>query len=68
MCAYTGGVCACVRVHFVESRIVVLEMNPLEVGTNLPLASMEMDIMIAVLKRALKCIGSLILFFKLPNR
>lgn len=57
-----------VRVHFVELRIVVLEMNPLEVGTNLPLASMEMDIMIAVLKRALKCIGSLILFFKLPNR
>lgn len=52
----------------VESCIVVLEMNPLEVGTNLPLASMEMDIMIAVLKRALKCIGSLILFFKLPNR
>lgn len=58
----------CVRVLFVEPHIVVLEMNPLEVGTNLPLASMEMDIMIAVLKRALKCIGSLILFFKLPNR
>ena len=57
-----------VRVHFVESRVVVLEMNPLEVGTNLPLASMEMDITIAVLKRALKCIGSLILFFKLPKR
>lgn len=57
-------VCVCV----VESCIVVLDMNPLEVGTNLPLASMEMDIMIAVLKHVLKCIGSLILFFKLPNR
>lgn len=52
----------------VESSTVVFEMNPLEVGTNLPLASMETDIMIVVLKRALKCIGSLILFFKLPNR
>lgn len=67
MCA-CAGVRARVHVHFVESRIVVLEMNPLEVGTNLPLASMEMDITIAVLKRVLKCIGSLILFFKLPNR
>lgn len=65
MCA-----CAGVRVHvrLVETRILVSEMNPLEVGTNLPLAPVEMDIMIAVWKRALKCIGSLILFFKLPNR
>lgn len=57
-----------VRVRFVASRIVAFGMSPLEAGTNLPLASMEMDITIAVLKRALKCIGSLILFFKLPNR
>lgn len=51
-----------------ESHTVVLEMKLLEVGTNLPLASVKMDIVIAVLKRMLKCIGSFILFFKLPNR
>lgn len=54
--------------HSIESHIAFLEMNPLEVAPNPPLASMEMGITIAVLKRALKCIGSLILFFKVPNR
>jgi len=63
-----GDAPTCVRVRFVESRPVASEMSPPAVGATLPLASMEMDVMIAVLKRALKCIGSLILFFKLPNR
>lgn len=52
----------------VESHIAFLELNPLGVAPNAPLAPEEMDITLAGLKRALKCIGSLILFFKLPNR
>lgn len=52
----------------VEPHIAFLELNPLGVGPNVPLAPEEMDITLAGLKRALKCIGSLILFFKLPNR
>lgn len=45
-----------------------LEMKLLELGPSLHLASVEMGITIAVLKCVLRCTGSFILFFKLPNR
>lgn len=45
-----------------------LEMKLSELGSSLRLASLEMGIVVAVSQCVLRCIGSFLLFFKLPNR